>query len=123
MAFEYWNLKSQTRLNLSLHVYNQQGILVFSAVPVLETKWKGRPFPKGLFRDVCYIPGDLLNDGLYYVELLVVRDESIVIFSHHNLLVFDVLDSAELRGAWHGKFPGTVRLIFKWKTELVRSDE
>jgi lipopolysaccharide transport system ATP-binding protein len=120
MEFEYWNLKPDTALNLSLHLYNEQGVLVLNTAPIHEPTWHGRPFPKGLFRSVCYMPGDLLNDGMHRVELLVVKDQGIILFSQDDVLVFDVRDAAEMRGDWHGRWPGVVRPDLQWNTEFVR---
>jgi lipopolysaccharide transport system ATP-binding protein len=123
LEFEYWNLEPGTYLNLSLHIYNEEGIMVFNALPINEPVWQGRPFPVGLFRDVCYVPGDLLNDGIYRVELLVVRNDTIVIHRQSDILVFEVQDIVELRGAWYGKWVGAVRPAFKWRTELIEPDQ
>ena len=119
MELEYWNLQPGAHLNLSLHVYNEQGTLVFNAVPFVEPTWGARPRPAGLFRDVCRVPGDLLNDGVYRIELLVVEDDTRVVYRHDDLLIFDVQDAVELRGAWHGKWPGAVRPVLEWRTELL----
>ena len=35
--------------------------------------WKA--IPLGLFRSSCFVPGDLLNNGLHRILLLVVRDQ------------------------------------------------
>jgi lipopolysaccharide transport system ATP-binding protein len=119
LEFEYWNLEPGAHLNLSLNLYNEQGILVFNADPIDEPAWGGRDLPAGLFRDTCIIPGDLLNEGMHRVELLLVRDESVVIHSQDDLLVFDVHDSVDTRGAWYGKWPGVVRPVLAWSTELL----
>ena len=119
LEFEYWNLEADACLNLSLHIYNEQGVIVFNALPVREPAWRGRPFPRGLFRDTCFVPGNLMNNGVHRVELLVVRDETIVLSKHEDILVFDVQDSAEMRGAWYGKWVGAVRPALAWTTELV----
>ena len=118
LEFEYWNLVPDTRLNLSLHVYNEQGITVFNSFPVHEAVWHGRPFPKGLFRSVCYIPGNLLNNGVHRVLLLVVKDQGTVIFSLNDALVFNVLEVGR-RGDWHGKWEGAVRPELEWETEYL----
>jgi lipopolysaccharide transport system ATP-binding protein len=120
LEFEYWNLRPGAYLNLSLHLYNEQGIIVFNAVPTHEPIWQGRPYPQGLFRDVCYIPGDLLNDGMYRVELLIVQNDADVIYRHDDVVVFDVHDDVETRGAWYGKVVGAVRPVLEWSTELVQ---
>ncbi len=119
MEFEYWNLKPDTYLNLSLHVYNEQGIMVFNTAPIHEPVWNGRPFSVGLFRSICHVPGDLLNDGIHTIELLIVKDQGIVIFRQENLLVFDVLDEVERRRDWYGKWVGAVRPNLEWITEFL----
>ena len=121
IEFEYWNLRPNARLNLSLHVYNEQGVIAFNAVPYQEPVWHGRPFPAGLFRSVCHVPGDLLNDGVHRVELLVVKDEGVVLHREDDVLVFDVRDAVETRGGWHGRWVGVVRPALKWETELVEA--
>jgi homopolymeric O-antigen transport system ATP-binding protein len=123
LEFEYSNLQPGARLNLSLHVYNEQGIMAFNALPITETVWQGRPLPFGTFRDVCYIPGDLLNDGVHSVELLVVQDDTNVIFRKEDALVFDVRDTGEQRGAWFGDWAGAVRPILRWTTEFLESGD
>jgi lipopolysaccharide transport system ATP-binding protein len=121
LEFEYWNLREGARLNLSLHVYDEQGILAFNTVPPVGSPWRGQPFPVGRFRNVCHIPGDLLNSGRYRVELLVVQDSNLVVYRHDDVLAFEVHDSADLRGGWYGRWPGVVRPLLAWDTELVES--
>lgn len=117
MEFEYWNLKPGTHLNLSVSVYNQQGIHVLATTTLEEPVWHGRPFPSGLFRSVCHVPGDLLNDGIYRVQVLIVKDEGIILYRQQDALVFDVKDSVEVRGNWYGKWPGVIRPALNWETE------
>ena len=119
LEFEYWNLEPDARLNLSLHLYNQHGTTILNTFPVQEPAWHGRPFPVGLFRSACHIPGNLLNDGLHRVLLLVVKDQAEVIFSVSDALVFNVLDAVERRGEWHGKWEGAVRPDLVWATEYL----
>lgn len=122
MEFEYWNLQPNAYLNLSLHVYTEDGVMAFNAVPVHEPRWSGRPFPAGLFRSVCRVPGDLLNDGMHRVELLIVKNEGVVIYRQDDVLVFDVRDSIEMRGGWHGRWSGATRPNLEWNTEYLHSE-
>jgi len=48
--------------------------LVLATGPLREKVWNGRPLPAGLFRSRCHIPGGLLNEGAYRVELLVIEN-------------------------------------------------
>ena len=121
LEFDYINLQHGALLNLSLHVYNQLGVMIFNALPVSEGVWQGRPMPRGLFRDTCFIPGHLLNDGVHRVELLVVQNGTEVILRVDDALVFDVQDTPERRGGWFGDWAGAVRPILNWTTELLDS--
>jgi lipopolysaccharide transport system ATP-binding protein len=119
IEFEYWNMIPDGRLDLSFHLFNEQGIMVFNHNTYLESEWHGRPRPRGLFRSTCFIPGDLMNDGEHKVNLVVTSDQAHAIYKHADLLAFTVLDAPEMRNAWHGRWPGAVRPNLQWKTEMV----
>jgi lipopolysaccharide transport system ATP-binding protein len=118
IEFECWNLRDGARLNLSLHIYDANGILVFNAVPVNEREWFGQAYPRGLFRDICHVSGDLLNDGVYTVELLVVEDGIRVIHQDPEALVFEVRDTLVNEGAYE-PWAGIVRPHVEWETHLI----
>jgi lipopolysaccharide transport system ATP-binding protein len=122
LEFEYWNLEPGAHLNLSLSLFNENGVEVFATGPVHEPVWHGRPFPAGLFRSACHVPGDLLNDGTYRVVLRVVN-QGRGVFRYGDILSFEVRDAVEMRGSWYGKWPGAVRPDLEWSTELVEADE
>jgi lipopolysaccharide transport system ATP-binding protein len=122
LEFEYWNLVPGAILNLSVHLLDKLGITVFNTGPIQELVWNGRPFPVGLFRSVCHIPADLLNDGTYTVQLLVVKDMGIVIYKYDGIIVFDLNDSPEMRRGYYGPWPGIIRPNLLWTTELITSD-
>lgn len=119
LEFDYWNLEPDSYLNLSVVLYNEQGVVVLVTAPVAEPLWHGKSFPVGLFRSVCFFPGDLLNDGTYRISLLVVKGETMIIYQLDDILEFDVLDDPDRRGRWYGKWVGVVRPDLKWTTELM----
>jgi lipopolysaccharide transport system ATP-binding protein len=119
LEFEYWNLREGAQLSLTMHLANEDGVLVFSAGPLGGQQWQGRPLPRGLFRDTCLIPGDLLNDGLHRVELLVVDRDTELVHRERDVLVFEVRDSPDLRDRWFGKWKGAVRPVLDWSTERL----
>ncbi len=111
----YWNLDPGAHLHLRLRVYNEQGVLVFEAGPPGDA----RPCAVGLYRDVCQVPADLMNDGHYSIELLVMRDLHNLVYRHSDLLTLEVTDSVEGRGSWHGKWQGVVRPSLPWETRPI----
>lgn len=123
IEFEYWNLKSDAVLNLSLLVVNEEGVVLFNTGPINEPVWNGHPLPSGLFCSECDIPSNLLNDGVHRVHLLVVEDQTTIIFRYDDVLVFDIQELAEQRKSWYGKWIGAVRPNLEWRTELVERSE
>jgi lipopolysaccharide transport system ATP-binding protein len=118
IEFEYWNQQTEVDLDLGIQLYNEQGILIFDIARAVRPVWPDGRVPTGLLRDICHIPGNLLNDGLYRVEL-VVSKELRAIYRHADLLVFDVQDSADRRDGWYGKWPGAIRPVLPWTTEAM----
>jgi lipopolysaccharide transport system ATP-binding protein len=118
MEFEYWNLRPDAYLNLSVIVSSKEGNPIFNTGSGGEPVWDSKPFPVGLFRSRFHIPGDLLNDGTHRVHLYVVKDQSVVIFGIEDILVFDVEETSE-RSGWYGKWVGAVRPSLAWQTELL----
>jgi lipopolysaccharide transport system ATP-binding protein len=117
IEFEYWNLQPGSPLTLCLNLFNQEGTLLFSAGPASAS---GDPSVavRGLFRVVCRVPGDLLNDGTHRIELCAIEGDEVIYFLE-DVLAFDVHDSPDLRGAWFGKWVGAVRPVVEWRTELI----
>jgi len=98
-------------------------VLAFNTAPVHEREWHGRPFPAGRFVSTCRVPGHLLNEGVYRIELLVVKDQATVLYRDEGIVVFEVRDDGEQRGAWYGRVPGVVRPNLEWRTTCVETRE
>jgi lipopolysaccharide transport system ATP-binding protein len=118
IEFEYWNFQPDAYLNLSLFLYNEQGVMILNSAPT-DPSFYTTAFATGRFRSSCFIPGDLLNDGTHYVDVLVVQDQGVVIYRHDRILSIDILDAVERRCGWYDRWPGAVRPPLKWHTEKV----
>jgi lipopolysaccharide transport system ATP-binding protein len=79
------------------------------------------PIGPGTYRSECFVPGDLLNDGVYVVDVGFVRDATILLFRAEDLLTFEVHDAERAAGGWLGRIPGAVRPKLRWETETVSS--
>jgi lipopolysaccharide transport system ATP-binding protein len=116
---EYWNLVPATHLHITLHLYTQEGVIAFTTGSRSECVWRDRRMPPGLFRSVCFFPGDLLNSGRHRFTVLIVKDTSSLVYQHESAVSLDIFDLKEREGAWYGKEPGVVRPKLKWTTEYV----
>ncbi len=120
IEFEYWTLRASSGLSVHFNLINQEGTLIFNAGatdrPAAATQ------EVGLFRDVCKVPGDLLNDGTHRIELWIAEGEE-VIYRLEDLLGFDVHESPEPQGTSAGKRVGAVRPALQWRTEVLVEGE
>jgi lipopolysaccharide transport system ATP-binding protein len=113
LDFEYRNLRPNQLLSLSIALHNEQGIVVFTSGTGYDSE-----MPVGDYRSVCRVPGDLLNDGVHRVSVYLDKNGHTVL-QDEDVLVFDVQDSVDYRGGWHGEWVGAVRPMLEWSTEFV----
>ena len=97
-------------------MYTLEGTCVFNSDS------SPRVFPAGIIREVCHIPGNLLNDGTYRISIMIVKDRFHGIFRLEDVLVFDVHD-AEREVNWYGKWEGVVRPELDWTSEFIGQSE
>jgi homopolymeric O-antigen transport system ATP-binding protein len=117
VEFEFWKLAAKDCLELAVEVFNEHGVEVFATSENAES-----PSPEGLLRSSFIVPADLMNNGTYRLRLSVILNSigGTVIAVWDDLIVFEIHDAAsELRGAYHGEWPGVVRPKLEWKTELL----
>ncbi|MGI4022019.1 MAG: ABC transporter ATP-binding protein [Janthinobacterium lividum] len=102
IKFKFYNFSNDINLSIDLMLYTLLGECVFSipSQPVLCNE--------GMIEGECTIPGNLLNDGSYFVTLLFVKDTSIYLYKHETCLFFDVADSRENENRFD-KWPGFIR--------------
>ncbi|HEV3004669.1 MAG TPA: ABC transporter ATP-binding protein [Pirellulales bacterium] len=110
--FECWNFLAGAEINLNLVLHNLEGVCIFNSISPAVT------LPAGLFRSECALPGDLLNDGVYSIRLVVVKDQVSGLLDLPNLAMFEVHE-AEVRARWFGKHIGAVRPRLDWTTRPI----
>lgn len=108
VKFQFWNMQDNVVLNMGMDLFGYGGECIFD-VPSTEMLCQ-----KGLVEGECKIPGNFLNDGSYYLSLMVVKDTSVKLFYLEECLSFDV---ADYRGNtnWYGKWQGAVRPRFPFE--------
>ncbi|MBC3539277.1 ABC transporter ATP-binding protein [Rufibacter sediminis] len=108
VKFQFWNLVDGQELSVGLHLFSYGGECIF------DVPSPSLPCQKGLVEGECTIPGDFLNDGSYYISLIVVKDTSVNLFYYEECLSFEVED---YRGdiKWFGKWMGAVRPSFPFR--------
>ena len=114
VEFEYWKLVAQAVSGGgSLRVQRARN-------PPFRHLLARNPAPAGLLRSWFEVPGDLLNTGTHRMEFSfeLAGGETLI---WDNLLVFNVQDAHDLRGLFHGAWPGALRPNLKWTTEQIEA--
>ncbi|CAN5805525.1 ABC transporter ATP-binding protein [soil metagenome] len=110
VKFQFWNLTDGEDLAVGLHLFSYGGECIFD-VPSPSVYCQ-----KGLVEGECTIPANYLNDGSYYISLIVVKDTSVNLFYFEECLSFELED---FRGniKWFGKWMGAVRPKLPFRLE------
>ncbi len=115
LELEYWNFVDNSELNVSIFLYSMTGEIVFNIGDDAQF------YKKGTVKSVCPIPGDFLNDGSYYISVMIVRDRLVPVYFFEDAIAFDIIDYRE-GTEWVGKWPGAVRpkmiTVKSWQQEL-----
>ena len=122
LEVEYWNLVGGTDLQVGWRFTTEQQVVAFTT-----SSQEGRadlepePLQQGLYRSVCRIPADLLNEGGYRLMLLVFQNRGKVIFRLDDALVFEVLNLGKRPGFRYGREQGALRPRLPWTTRPIRT--
>ena len=102
----------------NFHVFDGNGEYVFV---VSNSKKEKQDSEIGLYNAECIIPGNLLNDGIFYVGLALtfIRGEIHVSFFEKRVLTFSIIEPVdklyyESRNGFTGAIPGKIRPNLEW---------
>ena len=117
LDIEFWNFNKRTEYNISLFLYTVAGECIFNVANTPQI------FEEGVVKTACLIPGNFLNDGSYYISVMIVKDASKPIFFFEEALTFDIIDHRDTT-SWFGKWPGAVRpmniSINTWQEPILK---
>jgi len=113
IKFKFWNFTDDISLAIGLHLFTFGGECIF------DNQSPSAIYNKGLIEGECTIPGNFLNDGSYFVSIVINRDTSIQLYYFEECIAFDLEDyRGEIK--WYGKWIGAVRPRFPFKIEQTR---
>jgi lipopolysaccharide transport system ATP-binding protein len=98
---EFWCLEEGFPVNVSMHLYDMNGLCVYAIAT------KSIHLKKGIHHAIFHIPANLMNDGIYYISNMFVSDSKSYFF-HEHANSFEILEERDSSG-WHGKWPGVIR--------------
>lgn len=112
-------LEAGTKAGVTLVVFNDQGIMLFSSINNRDQDWHGRVLGRGKYSSTCRIPGDLLNGGEHTVSVLLWTDGYKILAREDEVVRIHVHDTGGVRGDYMGGMGGVMRPSLEWETKQV----
>ena len=112
-------LKADATAVFSLSLISDDGTCVFSTLSNCEEALHGVPLSKGLYQSCCELPGNLLNDGNYWIHLVGLRSTWTCALTVDQILCIRAVDDGVLKGDYHGGYGGYLRPKLSWKTQTL----
>jgi lipopolysaccharide transport system ATP-binding protein len=121
IEMEYEVLKPGYILLPHYYLWNEEDVCVFGTVD-LDPAWRRRQRPKGYYKSTVQIPGNLLADGLLFVnaDLCTLEPFTLQFLAHRAVAirVVDTFNGESARGDYAGAMKGTVRPLLPWMTQF-----
>jgi homopolymeric O-antigen transport system ATP-binding protein len=107
-------------LDVVVTLRHESGVVLSVAVDNLDSPWRNRIPPVGRHRAACTVPANLLNEGLFMVDVSVQAStrssEYAACADSGSFYVVDDMKPGGVRGDWQGKwFNSILRPRFKWE--------
>lgn len=121
ILMDYWNLAPGLPISASIHLLDKSGCPVLAtanmhSTNLLRDEWFGKPFPPGLYRSVCTVPANLLNEGTYSVRAALCSNVGTIELLTEAVVSFRVHDR---RREFAGHWIGVVRPKLAWHTQVL----
>ncbi|MCY7348379.1 MAG: polysaccharide ABC transporter ATP-binding protein [Pyrinomonadaceae bacterium] len=118
----YEVLQSGAILLPNYQVYNQSRLHLFTIQDV-ASEWKRREKDQGRYISTAWIPGNLMAEGSFFVNVAIVTylPKMNVHFNALEVVSFDVADSLTgdtARGDFSSKMEGVMRPMVDWETSI-----
>jgi hypothetical protein len=98
-----------------LTCYDDNHQPVFSTGSFFEKELNGHRLECGYHLFTCTIPGNLLNDGNYVLDLNLIKNRQVPILSEKSAFSFRVHDDFKIMEGWNWRPTGVIRPITSWR--------
>ena len=106
--------ESDMEVGVFLHCHDANQSRVFSTGSFFSAELNGLKLPKGQQEFTCHVPGNLLNDGEYTLDVILVRDHSEVFLTELAILSFHIHDEPLGVEGWNWAPIGVIRPNLAW---------
>jgi lipopolysaccharide transport system ATP-binding protein len=115
-VINYEIIGDKSTVGFTMMLNDNENRNIFASINNHEKNWYGKTMPKGQYQTSCVIPGRLLNNGWYSIDLNLFSSNYSDCINAINLIHFEVLDNKGVRGDYFGSYGGILRPQLKWET-------
>ena len=120
---EYWAFNPELPFMPIILIHNENSVCVLESAANHDPAYNGKSRQRGIYRSVCKIPGNFLNEGMYTVDVLVrVLVPRRYFVRESNLLSFRIQDSGSglsVKGDFPKAWSGVVAPMLPWETNVL----
>ncbi len=121
---EFWNFKPGAAVSVSIHVLDRMATCIMASANMPSAtlnrdEWYGRPHPEGIFKSVCSIPANFLNEGTYLISAYVLIDVTNFEAFANEVVSFEVHETGAMRKEYAGGWIGMIRPKLAWQTQFL----
>jgi len=107
------------RVGVFIHCYDEQQIMVFSSGSFFDDQLDAETLNPGAHRFICEIPGRLLNDGNFALDVMLVRNRNEVFANEASIIRFRIDDDFAVIPGWQWRPAGVIRPHLNWKHQVI----
>ena len=96
-----------------LHCYNDRQQMIFSTGSFFEESLNGLRLVAGVHLFECVVPGHLLADGTYVLDVILLNNRQVVV-TEAAVLSFQIADDFPMIPGWHLRPAGIIRPRASW---------
>ena len=113
--------EERAQVGFSIDLFDVEGNSIFSSISNQEPHYYGKQMAIGRYQSTCRIPGDLLNNGSFYLSLSGFSANWTDGFKLDQMLHIQAVDDGVLKGDYSGGFSGSTRPRLEWTTEKANA--
>ncbi len=118
LKFSYYKIDpTPSHIAVTFHLLDEMATLVFVGSSILEMA--DEKVGSGYFNAECVIPADLMLEGNYTINrLLLVKNSGTILYEHHDALSFEIVNKPLYAFGWMGGKEGAVGPKLKWNVSF-----
>jgi lipopolysaccharide transport system ATP-binding protein len=109
-----YRVYNEADFHITLHFITETGEVAFTSGGCCVEVDQDMP-QSGDYELTCHVPENLLNEGKYFIKIMLIENKSRCVYQCDNIISFDVNDlSPRPIGSWHKREPGHVKPLLNW---------